>query len=82
MLRIGTDGSGYTTVIRGCPYCDNPDGESEERINRDRIRYKHDSHWIINGGTDRMSFRIRFCPFCGNKLPSLEGWAIVERGDK
>jgi len=71
MIRIATDGSGAKNVIIGCPFCE--EGES--------IMYELSSWYIDNGreiDTIHTVGPIKYCPYCGGKLPSLEGWVIVD----
>jgi len=69
MVRLGTNGSGVEIVIVGCPFCDK-DGT-------DNMRF-YNTYWMIdpNWDKDRYSFRISYCPFCGNFLPNIEKWEI------
>ena len=71
MLRLGTDGSGVKSVIFGCPFCE--DGKY--------IIYELSS-WYATTGREIDTIHdigpIEYCPYCGEKLPSLDGWMVID----
>jgi len=69
MVRIETNGSGVQVVLVGCPFCD---AEGTKYL-----RY-YNTYWSVDQDMDngRRAFRISYCPFCGNFLPSIEQWEV------
>ncbi|MDY6973725.1 MAG: hypothetical protein SV775_15585 [Thermodesulfobacteriota bacterium] len=60
-----------STAIKGCPFCDN--------INNINMHFAF-SRWTIVTNDGKTYIEIKWCPFCGNKLPSLIGWGVMENG--
>lgn len=63
MLKIGTDGSVKNKIV-GCPGCDTDGTENMTYYN---------SQWYYDKYT-----KIMCCPFCGMKLPPLDGWIVIK----
>ena len=74
-MKLDTNGSGVSVVIKGCPFCD-----AEGTKN---MRY-HISRWLIDPDMEegRLSFDIKYCPFCGQLLPSLGGWDVKTKAEE
>jgi hypothetical protein len=71
MVKVDTDGSGFGNVIIGCPGCDIKETW--------QMRYNNCQWWIDpERDQGRHSFRILYCPFCGIKLPFLDGWVLSQ----
>ena len=68
MLKIGTDGSGVRGVVRGCPACEFKAAE--------HITYVLSTWWLFED-SGLYKTEIVYCPFCGEKLPALDGWRVI-----
>ena len=68
MLKISTDGGGVKVVVRGCPICKDKGS--------DNISYVLSSWWLFEDA-GLYKTKIFYCPFCGEKLPALDGWRVI-----